>query len=162
MAEVFVSVGSNVEPEKHVRFAVGALQQRFGELRVSTVYRTAAVGFDGDDFLNFVVAFETDEPVEDVDRALDAIEREGGRDQGLPKFSPRTLDLDLLLYDDMVLDTEGLQLPRREILKYAFVLAPLVELAPQRLHPETGRPLASHWEEFDKTGNELLAIELIF
>ncbi|MDX1455050.1 MAG: 2-amino-4-hydroxy-6-hydroxymethyldihydropteridine diphosphokinase [Gammaproteobacteria bacterium] len=162
MVEVFVSIGSNVEPERHVRFAVEALQQRFGELRISTVYQTAAVGFDGDDFLNLVVGFRTRESVEAVDQALDGIERDGGRDQASPRFSPRTIDLDLLLYGDLVMDTPDLRLPRNEILKYAFVLAPLVELAAGRLHPETGRPLASHWQEFDKTGNELLAIDFHF
>lgn len=149
MAKVFVSVGSNVEPEFHAQEAVRLLREKFGKLVVSPVYETEAVGFDGADFLNFVVMFETERSIEAVDALLDTIEEACGRDPDSPRFAPRTLDLDLLLFDDVVLRTHDFRLPRREILKYAFVLAPLADVAPDMCHPETGKTFADHWRHFD-------------
>ncbi len=142
MPQVFVSIGSNVEAERHVRFAVRALRERFGNLDVSPVYRTAAVGFEGDDFLNLAVGFATDETVEAVDAALDAIESAAGRNRDGARFAPRTLDLDLMLYGDAVIDgiVEGrrIRVPRREILEYAFMLQPLADIAGGFPHPSLG------------------------
>lgn len=146
MPRVFVSIGSNVEPERHVRFAVRALRERFGELDVSPVYRTAAVGFDGDDFLNLAVGFHTDESIESVDAALDAIESSAGRYRsGVgnggngARFAPRTLDLDLMLFGDAVMDTtvdaRRIRVPRKEITEYAFMLRPLADIAGDFPHP---------------------------
>lgn len=135
---VYVSIGSNIEPERNVRFAVKSLRERFGELDVSPVYRTAAVGFDGEDFLNLVVGFDSDLPVEAIDAALDDIEAQAGRSREAPRFAPRTLDIDLLLYGDTVLDQERLRLPRKEITEYLFVLQPLADIAPDELHPVLG------------------------
>lgn len=143
MPQVFVSIGSNVEPERHVRFAVNALRERFGGLAVSPVYRTAAVGFDGDDFLNLAVGFRTDESIERIDAALDAIESSAGRDRDGARFAPRTLDLDLLLYGDAVVDVavdaRRIRVPRREITEYAFMLRPLADIAGDLVHPQEGR-----------------------
>lgn len=142
MTRAFVSIGSNVEPERHVALALAALRARFGAIEVSPVYRTAAVGFEGDDFLNLVVGFESDLDIEAVDHALDDIEAASGRTRGEPRFAPRTLDLDLLLFGDRVIDREDLRVPRRELLKYAFMLKPLADLAPALRHPVAGRSIA--------------------
>lgn len=142
MPQVFVSIGSNVEPEHYVRVAVNALHERFGELAVSPVYRTAAVGFDGDDFLNLAVGFHTDESIEGVDAALDAIESAAGRDRDSPRFAPRTLDLDLLLYGDAIVDANGIRVPRREITQYAFMLLPLADIAGEFPHPKSGQTIS--------------------
>lgn len=158
--EVFVSIGSNIKPEHHVRAALRALEEQFGSLRVSTVYQTKAVGFDGEDFLNLVVAFTTQEDVHKVYAGLTAIERANGRQPGAPKFSARTLDLDLLLYGNQVINEPGLHLPRAEILKYAFVLQPLAELAGEYKHPTTGKTLAEHWQAFDASEQALLPVTL--
>jgi 2-amino-4-hydroxy-6-hydroxymethyldihydropteridine diphosphokinase len=146
MNEAFVGIGSNVEPEKHVRMAVQLMRERFGTLKLSPVYRNRAVGFAGDDFLNLVVVFECDLRVDALNSALDAIELACGRERGAARFSPRTLDLDLLLYGARV--DAALKLPRKEILKYDFVLRPLAELAPSHRHPETGLTYREHWEKF--------------
>ena len=159
MTEVFVGIGSNVEPEKNVRQAVALLRQRFRNLRLSPVYRNKAVGFEGDDFFNLVAVFETDLGVTELNTVLDAIELHCGRERGARKFSPRTLDLDLLLYGDRVSD-KPVRLPRKEVLKYAFVLKPLVDLAGEHRHPETGRSFAEHWVDFQGEGGELSAVDL--
>ncbi|MHB8406188.1 MAG: 2-amino-4-hydroxy-6-hydroxymethyldihydropteridine diphosphokinase [Gammaproteobacteria bacterium] len=159
MPEVFVGIGSNIEPESHIREAVRRLRTHFGRLRLSCVYRNPAVGFVGEDFLNLAVAFDSREPVTGVRSALDAIEVECGRVRGSPRFAPRTLDLDLLMYGEVVTDFP-VRLPRAEILKYAYVLKPLTDLAASRRHPLTGRSLTEHWLEFDATSQPLVAVKL--
>lgn len=138
MTRAYVSLGSNIEPERNLRRALDALRARFGPLALSSVYRSRAVGFDGDDFLNLVAAFDSDEGPEAVAAALHAIEDAQGRDRQAPRFSSRTLDLDLLLYGDRVIERPGLRLPRAEIEEQAFVLLPLAELAPGLVHPVLG------------------------
>lgn len=124
MARAYISIGSNVDREVHVRAAIQALAECYGALTVSPVYETGAVGFDGEPFLNLAVGFETDAGPETLVRDLKALERAQGRTAESNGFKPRTLDLDLLLYDDLVLQTEAFELPRDEILHHAFVLAP--------------------------------------
>ena len=129
MAEVYVSVGSNVEPEREVRSCLRALRERFGPLRVSTIYRSKAVGFVGADFLNLVVQFDTAEAVRQVDPLCTSLRRLMADAVTVRKFTDRSLNLDLLLYDDLVLTGPGLRLPREEIIRYAFVLRPLRSFA---------------------------------
>ncbi len=148
MARVFVSVGTNQAREASLRCGLSRLARRYGVIDLSPVYRTTAVGFEGDDFFNLVVAFDTDQAPAALVAELHRIESDCGRVRGGPRFGPRTLDLDLLLYDDLVLDRDGLQLPRDEILRHAFVLRPLADLAPERRHPVTGRTFAEHWAGF--------------
>jgi 2-amino-4-hydroxy-6-hydroxymethyldihydropteridine diphosphokinase len=159
MPEVFIGAGSNVEPRRHLGAGLRALAERFGPLRLSPVYRNSPVGFDGDDFLNLVIAFETAEPVEEVAASLAAIEDAHGRSRQGVKFAPRTLDLDLLLYGDLVTVTDGLQLPREEITEYAFVLKPLADLAGEERHPVLGRSYAELWENFDGARHPLIPVE---
>lgn len=160
MPRVFVSIGSNIDPEQHVCSCLRALRARFGALALSTVYRTAAVGFDGDDFLNLVAAFDTDEAVDTVFKALHRIEDEHGRTRTEGRFKARTLDLDLLLYGDLVISTERYRLPRNEITRYAFVLKPLVELAADLRHPIEGKTIAELWRAFDASAEQMQAVEL--
>lgn len=152
MERVFLSVGSNVERESNMPEGLRALHERFGPLAVSTLYECPAVGFDGDDFYNLVVAFDSNEPVQEVYAALHDIEDRFGRDRAQPKFSPRTLDIDLLLYGDRIVRDGRLVLPRPEIERVAFVLAPLAELAPNRVHPVEGESFTAMWAEFDGIG----------
>lgn len=144
----WVSIGSNRDAERQVATALRRLKSEFGQLAVSAVYRNPAVGFEGDDFLNLVVGFDTDLGVLPTARFLRRIEAEQGRDRSQPKFSSRVIDLDLLLYGDEVGDFSGVVLPRDEILKYAFVLCPLAELIGSQKHPEAGRTYAELWQEF--------------
>ena len=147
--DVYVSAGSNIDPERHLRAACLRLDEKFGPLSLSSVYRTKAVGFDGDDFLNLVVAFSTDLDVHAVKSYLDDTETLAGRARSAGSFSPRTLDLDLLLYGAEIIDEPAVRVPRADILKYAFVLAPIAELAPDLRHPVDGRTMRELWSAFD-------------
>jgi 2-amino-4-hydroxy-6-hydroxymethyldihydropteridine diphosphokinase len=162
MATIYISLGSNIDREKNTRAGVEALKQAFGELNLSSVYESEAVGFEGDAFYNMVIACDSNMPVHETNRILRDIENANDRDRSGPKFSSRTLDLDLLLYDDLILDEQGLKLPRGEILTNAFVLWPLAEIAPHLKHPETGLSYADIWSAFDKSKQDLKPIDFSF
>jgi 2-amino-4-hydroxy-6-hydroxymethyldihydropteridine diphosphokinase len=141
----YLSLGSNVEPELHLRAAIDALRTRFGDVVVSALYRTPAVGFDGPDFLNAAAIIDSDLEPQPLNDWLHALEDAHGRDRSGPRFGDRTLDIDIVLFDDRVLDGDGhLRIPRPE-LKHAFVLRPLAEIAPQVVVPGTGRTIAELW-----------------
>ncbi|PWG64922.1 2-amino-4-hydroxy-6-hydroxymethyldihydropteridine diphosphokinase [Sediminicurvatus halobius] len=152
MTRAYVSIGSNIEPARHVRHAVAALRERFDPLAISPVYETPAVGFDGDNFYNLVVGFDTELPPERLTEIFHAIEAEAGRRRGGKRFSARTLDIDLLTWGDTVRESPPPALPRGEILKYAFVLKPLADLAPAAVHPTAGRTYAELWHGFTGDG----------
>lgn len=142
---VYVSIGSNVDREHNIRESIKAVRASFGELRLSPVYDSDAVGFEGDNFLNLVVGIETQLDVGEVVKKLRAIEDQLGRDRSQPRYSPRSIDLDILIYNELILDQDGIQVPRREILKNAFVLKPLQDIAADTLHPETGQSYGNLW-----------------
>ena len=146
MARVYVGLGSNVDRESHLRDALGLLRLNFGDIEMSPVYDSAAVGFEGSNFLNLVVGFNSSLEVEEVAKVFREIENQLGRDRNLPKFASRSIDLDILLYGDRIVDVPGIRIPRPEILVNAFVLKPLQDIAPQRLHPETEQSYADHWQ----------------
>ncbi len=155
LARVYVSIGSNIDREHHLAAALQSLQQQFGELTKSTVYETEAVGFVGERFYNLVVGLDTGLSPRDVARVLRGIEDRHGRRRQGGKFSARTLDLDLLLYDDLVLDEDDLKIPRPEILDYAFVLRPLAEIAGERRHPVAGSSYRALWDAFDPSAQPM-------
>lgn len=145
MGCAYLSLGSNLDPETHLRAAAAALRARFGAVRFSPVYRVPAVGFEGPDFLNAAAALDSDLDPVALDAWLHALEDAQGRRRDVPRFSSRTLDIDLVLYDDRILSGPGkLQLPRAEI-EQAFVLKPLADLAPQFREPRSRRTLAELW-----------------
>ena len=159
VSRVFVGAGSNIQPREHLRAAMAALEGRFGSLSTSSVYSTGAVGFDGEDFLNLVISFETDLPVNEVVEQLDTVEAQAGRRRAANRFSSRTLDLDLLMYGEQVADRDGLQLPRDDILEYAFVLGPLAELAPDLRHPTAEATMRELWDRFDRLDQPITRLE---
>ncbi|MEQ1512149.1 MAG: 2-amino-4-hydroxy-6-hydroxymethyldihydropteridine diphosphokinase [Lysobacteraceae bacterium] len=147
MGKAYLSLGSNQSPEANLRSAVTALRARFGEIIASLVYRFPAVGFDGPDFLNGAVVIESDLDPFALNDWLHALEDAHGRDRSGPRFGDRPLDIDIVFYDDMMLEGKAhLQLPRDE-LKHAFVLKPLAEIAPDFVDPRSGRALAALWAD---------------
>jgi len=160
MARIYISIGSNIEAERHLRLAIAELRKNYGDLLLSSVYESEAVGFDGDNFLNMVVGLDTDEEVHTVVQTLREIEDRHGRIRSGPRFSARTLDLDLLLYDDLVVKEDALDLPRGEITQNAFVLWPLAEIAPEIMHPVEQQSMAALWQGFDKESQKLWPITI--
>lgn len=158
MPQVFVGIGSNIQREANIRAGVAALSEQFGELQLSSVYESEAMGFTGAPFYNLVASFVTDQSPAHLIGILNSIEDRHGRVRGGERFSARTLDIDLLLYGQLVERAEGYHVPRDEITRYAFVLQPLAELAPELKHPQTGETFAIMWANFDKSGQGLEAI----
>ncbi len=159
MSRVYISIGSNVDRRRNILSCLESLRQQFGELSISSVYENKAVGFDGENFYNLVVGFDTDYPVTAMTPLFRKIESSHDRVRGGERFSSRTLDVDLLLYDDLVLKQQGLDVPRDEITRYAFVLRPLAELAPKLNHPELNKSMRELWQEFEPK-EEMTVVDL--
>lgn len=151
---ILISIGSNIERETHTRNGVKALIEQFDDVKVSSVYESEAVGFDGKPFYNLVASAYTTHDIASVCRILKSIEQRNGRVLGGKKFAPRTLDLDLLTFDQQVTDTP-IVLPRDEITFNAFVLQPLAELVPDHKHPVLGVCYAELWQQYDKSKQRL-------
>jgi 2-amino-4-hydroxy-6-hydroxymethyldihydropteridine diphosphokinase len=158
MARVYLSLGSNREPTRYLRAAIEELRAQFGELAVSPAYRSQSVGFEGADFVNLAVGMDTDLSPEALNDWLHALEDRHGRRRDVPRYSDRTLDVDIVLYDDLVRQGEGhLDIPRKE-LRHAFVLKPIMDIAPTLVHPVSGLSMAALWAEFP-VEREPLAVE---
>ena len=162
MPRVFVAAGSNVEPERNLAKAAAALAQEFPDIEISPWYRNKAIGFDGDDFINFVVGFTTDLPVHDVVAKLREVEALCGRPPGAPKWAPRSMDLDILLYGDLVHEEPGLKLPRPDLLKRPFMLGPLADLVPDLRHPTADASIGELWQRFDRAAHTMTRVEPSF
>jgi len=147
----YISIGSNIDKDKNIPASLKALAACFGKLTVSSIYESEPVGFTGDTFYNLVVGFESDMDVKDVAKQLRQIELDHGRSRNSKKFSARTLDLDLILYGDLVIQEGRLRIPRDEIERYAFVLEPLAEIAGGFRHPVKQVSYAELWAKFDKS-----------
>jgi len=160
MTVVYLGLGSNIDPVENIRLGLRELRRRYGDLIISDVYQNEAIGFDGDDFLNLVVGLETDDEPMTIHEHIEQIHEVAGRQRNVDRFSARSLDIDLLLYGDLVITTPPLRLPRGDVLKYSFVLRPLAEIASNFVHPVTGRTLIDHWQECDAGGHPLTRIDV--
>jgi 2-amino-4-hydroxy-6-hydroxymethyldihydropteridine diphosphokinase len=157
----WVSGGSNLDARRNLLRAACELRSRYPGARFSRCYRNAAVGFEGPDFINFVAELpcHENEP-ESLRRELQRIEHLCGRPADAPRWAPRAMDLDILLFGTQVRDDPGLKLPRPDLLRWAFMLGPLAELAPQLLHPVQGQTIGALWEQFDQQAHPLERIDL--
>ncbi len=157
MSQIYISIGSNIDRHLYISNSLDALEQHFGQLNISSIYESEAVGFSGDNFYNLVVGAQTDECVEAVVEILKDIENQNGRIRGGERFSARTLDLDLLTYDQLITDSPA-QLPRDEITKNAFVLWPLAEIAPEHTLPGSNHTYLQLWQDYDQNKQKLWTV----
>ncbi len=155
MTRVYVSVGSNIDREKNIHSSLSIIKKKYPSMQQSPIYESEAVGFTGDPFYNLVISFETVETARQITDYLHGLEQQHGRRRSMPRFTARTLDLDLLTFGTQIIDLQGLQLPRQEILQYAFVLLPLADLAPNECHPSLHKTYRQLWQAFDAPGQSL-------
>ena len=160
MTAVYVAAGSNVEPIANLRRALGVLAAHYPGLRASRAWRNRAVGFDGDDFVNLAIGFDTADDVRTVLGRLHEAEAACGRARHAPKWAPRSMDLDILLYGDLVRDEPGLVLPRPDLLRRAYMLGPMAELAPDLVHPVERATMAELWARFDRDAHRMEPVDL--
>jgi 2-amino-4-hydroxy-6-hydroxymethyldihydropteridine diphosphokinase len=161
MPRVYVSIGSNIDKHQHIRRGVHELAAHYAPLTLSTVYASRAIGFEGDDFYNLVAGFDTQDTLTQIGAVLAGIEQRSGRVRNGVRFGPRTLDLDILLYGDLVLNDGTRQLPRTEIDEYACILCPLAEIAPQERHPVSGITYRDMWRRFSDATQPLVPVDLV-
>lgn len=145
MATAWLGLGSNLDAEANIRAGMTELQSEFDNVKFSPAYTSKSVGFDGDDFINLVARIETIMHPVQLREYLRNLEDNYGRKRDVPKFSDRLLDIDILLYDDLVVYSPVLEIPRAEILKFAHVLKPLADLEPGLLHPTEHQTMAEIW-----------------
>lgn len=158
MTTIYLSLGSNVDRHKNITAALDALAALFGALQISSVYESKSVGFDGSNFFNLVVGADTDLSIAELSETLKRIEDDNGRKRNGPKFSPRTLDIDILTYGDFVGNESGVELPRAEITENAFVLLPLAEIAAEIVHPQLQKSYRDLWSNYDQSAQSLWPI----
>jgi 2-amino-4-hydroxy-6-hydroxymethyldihydropteridine diphosphokinase len=160
MPRVFVAAGSNIDAERNLALGLTELKRAFPDAVISPAYRNRAVGFEGEDFINAVAGFTTELSVLEVLATLHRIEALCGRPRDAPKWAPRTMDLDILLYGDRVCAEPGLRLPRPDLLKRSYVLGPLADIAPEVVHPTDGRTIGELWARFDRDAHALARVPL--
>ena len=159
MALLALSLGSNIDAPNNIRKAVRALRHEFDALKCSSVYESEAIGFVGANFLNLVAIIETTADLSSISSFLKLLEDRFGRNREQPRFSARTLDVDILFYGDEKTKSDEIELPKEEITQYAFVLQPLAELLPDRIHGFTGLTYADLWDEFDQSNQRLWKVD---
>ena len=167
MGKAYLSLGSNIDVERNLASALRALRARFGEVLSSPVYRTTAIGFEGPDFLNSAAIIDSDLDAPALNDWLHALEEKHGRDRSGPRFGDRPLDIDIVFYEDLVLNgtdhhsgpERALCLPRPE-LRHAFVLKPLADIAPDFIDPASGISLAELWASSPERGLPLSVVDL--
>lgn len=157
METVYLSLGSNIEPRRNISIAIQELRRYFGQLQLSPVYESNAIGFSGAPFINLVVSFTTNLSPDYIQKLIHHLENSQGRIRNGERFTARTLDIDLILYGSLINSTPPI-LPRDDILRYAFVLRPLADIAPDVIHPLLGISYRELWKSFDATDQPLALI----
>jgi 2-amino-4-hydroxy-6-hydroxymethyldihydropteridine diphosphokinase len=156
--DVYVAVGSNVDAVRHLQLALRELRELYPELTVSPAYRNKAVGFEGDDFVNLAVGFRTSLTLAQVREQLQKIEAACGRAPDAPKWAPRSMDLDILLFGDLVSNQPGLVVPRPDLVRRPYMLKPMADIGPDVVHPVSGKTMRELWEAFDSGGHEMVEL----
>ena len=160
MTHVVLSLGSNIDRERNIQYAIDCLREIWGELDVSPIYETSSVGFDGPAFFNLIVGMHSEQSLQDIIDHLKAIETQAGRIRGPKTFDSRVLDIDVVLYGDNNFREQGINVPRDEIEKYAYVLKPLADIYPDLEYPVTGERFENMWQSFEMKDQTLFIAEL--
>lgn len=155
MVKVLLGIGSNINREENITSGLHDLLAFLAKMKVSPVYETTAMGFAGDDFYNLAVSGFTSMPLGALACRLRKIEIEHGREPSAKKYSPRTLDIDILTYGSLVGVFGGIGLPRYDITDYAFVLKPLAYIEPHMCHPKTGERYCDLWRKFQHNNQNI-------
>lgn len=155
---VFLSIGSNLKPEKNIKTCLNYLKASFALFEESPIYQSPSYGFEGNDFLNLVVRINTSFDLISLKHWLMSLEDIHSRDRSKPRYSNRTLDIDILLYNDEINDSGSIKIPRPEILTQAYVLKPLADIAPAKTHAISGKSFLEHWNHMKQSSK----IELKF
>ena len=160
MSTAYLGLGSNVNSRSNILAGIKALREEFDDVQLSPAYQTRAIGFDGDDFINLVACIETTLQPLELKQFLNELEDRHGRARNVAKFSDRTLDIDILLYEDLYLVSPVIDIPRAEIMKFSHVLKPLADLAPELLHPVHRKTIAEIWQAHPDSGKSFERISL--
>lgn len=160
VADVYVAAGSNIDAVRHLQLALRELRRTYPELEVSPAYRNQAVGFTGDDFVNLVVGFKTAASPAQVRTQLQNVEASCGRAPDAPKWAPRSMDLDILLFGDLVSNEPGLIVPRPDLTRRPYMLKPMADIGPDVVHPVSRKTMRELWEAFDSGGHEMVKVEI--
>jgi len=160
VSTAYLGLGSNIDPRNNIASGIAALREKFGRVDLSPLYQTPSFGFEGEDFINLAARIETELSPLELKAFLHELEDHHQRNREAPKFSDRTLDIDILLYDDLYLVSPALSLPRGEILSAAHVLKPLADLAPDLVHPVCRQTISELWDAFPRQTTDLTLIEL--
>ena len=145
MNTAYIGVGTNIEHKKHARAAIYELASLDVNRVVSPIYECAAVGFSSQqNFYNFVIRIDTSLGLEDLAKILRQVEIKWGRAENAQKYQDRTLDLDIVLFGDVI--SEQPELPRSDVFKYPFVIKPLFDLKPDLIIPGDGRTIADLYQ----------------
>ena len=160
IAKVYLGIGSNIDREINIRDGLKEFESRYGELTVSPVYESEAYGFEGDSFYNLVAGLKTELDIDVLVKQLRDIEYQFGRRQSETRYSSRTLDIDLLLFADLV--SEKHHVPRSDIMEFGFVLKPLCDLEPELQHPITGETMHQLWKKFDSSRHAMSQVPQSF
>lgn len=147
----YLSLGSNIEPEKNLAFAVNDIQKTFPNSIVSSVYQTTAEGFEGDDFLNLAIALQSQQNLKELLIYTNGLEQQAGRSRvKRGNFDARTLDVDIVVFGDLIGNVEGRVWPAEDLTEYGHVLKPLAEIAPKDKEPIKGRTFQQLWDQFER------------
>ena len=160
MSTAYLGVGSNINARSNILAGIATLRGSFNNVRLSPAYQTRAVGFDGGDFINLIASIETTLQPLELKQFLNELEDRHGRVRNVAKFSDRTLDIDILLYDDLYLVSPLFKIPRPEIMTFTHVLKPLADLAPKLLHPVCRKTIAEIWQAHPARGTSFKLINL--
>ena len=162
MSLVYIGIGSNVDREENIKSCIRCLRKEYSIISISPLYETSSMGFDGPNFYNLVCSFETNQNVVALKNKLSIIEKNHGRSMNETKFSSRTLDIDILYYDDLIYEGDNMNLPRKEIIQYDFVLQPLVDISPGFIHPLIKKTNKEIMDEFQIEKNIIKKISINF